>query len=66
MHERAQLGDEPLNGVRVHGLTTVLPTLGGDPSLPYGSVSRSVSDGRSDKVLIKSMKEIENVLIRVL
>lgn len=31
-----------------------------------GSVSRAVSDGRSDKKLIKSMKEIENVLIRVL
>ncbi len=31
-----------------------------------GSVSRSVTDGRTDKKLIKTMKEIEKVLIRVL
>jgi REP element-mobilizing transposase RayT len=31
-----------------------------------GSVSRSVTDGRTDKKLMNAMKEIENVLIRVL
>jgi hypothetical protein len=31
-----------------------------------GSVSRSVTEGRADKKLIKAMEEIGNVLIRVL
>ena len=56
-----------VNGIRVNRFTLAWPTLEGDTSELVGQMlGRSVSNGRSDERQIKGMKEIEEVLIRVL